>query len=213
MPHTAPHIGARLLRASVAHLDVNYLGLETASVPLFLRPTAPPPPTANRCGKRYLPAYQLTSPLEEVCGRGDSFWAVGLLELSAADGRLDARAQPGQGQHRLRRGRPGAGGDAGPHEEENSDFLLAKRQHKAKMQRFGSDSVDRGKRRGKASPSGQLERYYKAQLELAKAQIMHESCHQMVVEAQIKAKDALLQVQATEIARLRRLVVVPNASP
>ena len=44
------------------------------------------------------------------------------------------------------------------------------------------------------------------QLELAKAQIMHESCRKMVAEAQIKAKDALLQVQAAEIARLRRIV-------
>ena len=34
-PHTAPHTGARLPHASVAHLDVLYLGLETAGVPFF----------------------------------------------------------------------------------------------------------------------------------------------------------------------------------
>ena len=85
--------------------------------------------------------------------------------------------------------------------EDKSEFLLAKRQHKAKMQRF-SDSVDRGK----ASPSMQLERYYKAELEVRDASLRHEIVKGMVAEAQINAKDALLQVQAAEIARLRRIV-------
>ena len=53
-PHTAPHIGTRLLHASAAHLDVLYLGLETAGVPLFKADRGSP--TANRRGKRYLPA-------------------------------------------------------------------------------------------------------------------------------------------------------------
>ena len=85
--------------------------------------------------------------------------------------------------------------------EDKSEFLLAKRQHKAKMQRF-SDSVDRGK----ASPSMQLERYYKAELEVRDASLRHEIVKGVVAEAQINAKDALLQVQAAEIARLRRIV-------
>ena len=34
-PHTAPHTGTRLPHASVAHLDGDYLGLETAGVPFF----------------------------------------------------------------------------------------------------------------------------------------------------------------------------------
>ena len=85
--------------------------------------------------------------------------------------------------------------------EQTSEFLLAKRQHKAKMQSF-THSVDRGK----ASPSVQLERYYKAELEVRDASLRHEIVKEMVAEAQINAKDALLQVQAAEIARLRRIV-------
>ena len=52
--------GTRLPHASVAHLDGDYLGLETAGAPFFMRPTGAPP-TANLCGKGCLPAYQLTS--------------------------------------------------------------------------------------------------------------------------------------------------------
>ena len=52
----------------------------------------------------------------------------------------------------------------------------------------------------------QLERYYKAELEVRDASLRHEIVKGMVAEAQINAKDALLQVQAAEIARLRRIV-------
>ncbi len=42
-PHTAPHTGTRLLRASVAHFDVLYFNLRVAGVPLFKADRGAPP--------------------------------------------------------------------------------------------------------------------------------------------------------------------------
>ena len=90
--------------------------------------------------------------------------------------------------------------------EEKNKWELAQRLHRAKMNRF-SKSVDNAK----GSPTLQLERYYQAELELAKAATRHEAAMRLTAQAQANAWEALVDVQAAEIKALRRLG--PAAGP
>lgn len=82
--------------------------------------------------------------------------------------------------------------------EKDKEWRLAQRLHQAKMERF-SKSVDNAK----GSPTLQLERYYQAELELAKAHTKHEAAMRMVAETQAKAWEALVDLRNAEIKAIQ----------
>lgn len=84
--------------------------------------------------------------------------------------------------------------------EQAAQFTLAERIYEAKMRRWNNGF----KRTKKPSPFGQVERYYKAKLELAGARRKHLQARLDTCDALAVCSDALLRVRDAEIARIRR---------
>ena len=82
--------------------------------------------------------------------------------------------------------------------KKKNELELAKRLFKAKMNRFGK-AVDSGK----GDPTVQIERYYKAQVEMLKAEIKQDVVKSVVLEAQSAAWEALAKLREAEIKALR----------
>ena len=82
--------------------------------------------------------------------------------------------------------------------KKENELALAKRLFKAKMNRFGK-AVDSGK----GDPTVQIERYYKAQVEMLKAELMQDLVKSVVLEAQSAAWEALAKLREAEIKALR----------
>ena len=93
-------------------------------------------------------------------------------------------------------------------EDEDKQFQYAQRLHKAKMRRWAA-SVDNAS----GSPTGQIERYYQAELALVEAGHRHEAAMRLTAQAEAKAWQALVAMQAAEIKALRRLAPCAPAAP
>ena len=87
--------------------------------------------------------------------------------------------------------------------EKKNELALAERLFKAKLNRFGK-AVDSGK----GSPTLQLERYYKAQLEMMKADLKQEMIKSIVLEAQSAAWEAFAKLREAENKALRARAAV-----
>ena len=81
---------------------------------------------------------------------------------------------------------------------EDSKLLVAKRLFKANMARFNRAADDVN-----TSAVQELEKYYKAKLELAEATLRHGTVELMVAQAETSAEKALGAVKDAKIARLR----------
>ena len=82
--------------------------------------------------------------------------------------------------------------------KEDSKLLVAKRLFKAKMARFNRAADDVN-----TSAVQELEKYYKAKLELAEATLRHGTVELMVAQAETSAEKVLGAVKDAKIARLR----------
>ena len=84
--------------------------------------------------------------------------------------------------------------------EEASQLQLAERLYEAKMRRWSNGF----KRTKKPSPYGQIERFYKAKLELAGARRNHLQTRLDTADAMAVCADALVRVRDAQIARMCR---------
>ena len=82
--------------------------------------------------------------------------------------------------------------------KQENELALAKRLFKAKMNRF-EQAVDNGK----GDPTLQIERYYKAQVEMLKAEHKQQVVRSVVLEAQSAAWEALAKLRQAENKALR----------
>ena len=81
-----------------------------------------------------------------------------------------------------------------------AQLQLAERLYEAKMRRWNNGF----KRTKKPSPFGQIERFYKAKLELAGARRKHLQRQLDTADAMVVCADALVRVRDAQIARMCR---------